>query len=1663
MAERAKENGNSQAEGEQVQLKTNFFGEPSFNQPNSTVQARLKMGSSGDKYEKEADSVADRVVSNNDAKAINKAPAPPVQLSRVKPGDLQKKEAAPDEEVQAKEENSNEEKIQTKEKTLEDPVQTKCSSCGEENVQAKLSSKTEEPVQMKCAGCAEKEKSIQKAEAKEEPVQMKCNACASMSDQIQKKGNDSASGNVESTLASSKGGGSKMDNDTRSTMESGIGADFSGVKIHTDSKAEKMNQDLGAKAFTNGSDVYFNKGQYNPSSKSGQHLLAHELTHTVQQGAASETVQKKEEAPEEEKIQQKSELAIQKKDACADDDGGDKGDKGEEVKYNNVTKEANCNTCYSVPIKPSEGEKEPDGDEKSKDIEATAEQSADERQEGAPPVNDDSSIDTSAPPEPGTDVTKICDEREAKKAEKAKNEGQGEPEVKVKAEPADPEGKKKGKKKKGPKSLSEAAEIAAKPKKKPLKSKGELASIPLMGERMMNMMTSMAATSGVMAVQNKIRGMANTPISFQYDSAKNNTAVNDMANNFVRLKSESAANIIQNGLDSIQAIDKDTAAKRKKMEADIKRKKQASKTFFTIKKVVSTIKGFTSKLGLSIQYGANVSQIEQKALTDKKILADKYTTQEQEIKGAYLANVISINEKYKKSYDEHISTGKEYGKKARKKGNEMSALYRYANNPGACAWDKAMVAKGENHPDYDFWDGDLTINRYKARAESAKETGEQYEEGMVTQGQEAADKMMCKKKKMLLAAESAKQIGLENLKCAMEDGIDSIELRKTNALKQAKAVKEEFDKNLDAALKATLAELNTKQDIQDVMINDYGARQIIGLENIAHQSKTGLLDGLKSLSEKLEAQLQNYVKTVSGKPAPNETKYRQDLLELTPEFDQGQQGVKSTVEEVVGMAQGAINEGYSKGKNAIAEVYQSGINEGNHFYDVYSKLLTDIDGKRVEFFTEQLKTTLSGLQDDFDYASGRMDNVLKLSILSFAEILKMIDDQVKTSLDGLVKGMAKTINEDLESAICNEAEKAADGVEPWWKSVLKVLLIILVIVIIIVLTVVTAGAFGALASGLVAVGVNATLASALALGLAGAIFGALASFLITVGNNVIDGLGTGELTWEAAFKGAGEAALSGAIAGFIGGFAGPFIGVLGAAVGPIGKVGAFLLTEGIEVAFDVLGAVVADLVMYGEVKSWSNVFKSAIIARGIAGGVKVAGPKITAMVPQSLQIKGPKIEVGGFNDPGGVRIIPVDAPKIDVNAPKVDADAPKVESDVPKIESDAPKVEGDAPKVESDAPKVEGDAPKVESDAPKVESDAPKVESDAPKVESDAPKVEGDAPKVEGDAPKVEGDAPKVEGDAPKLDTDGPEWKNPPRTQGDHQAKKLGLGEAPEGHIWVKGKTNPHLRVKSDYDGPKMKFDPETGKIIPRVDADSVKNNEGVAGKKTTNDGHEIKVLDDGRIFKCSTCDDVKAQYKAELDANGKLRERLETIEKITDPQAKAEAIAKMVNDIDAAKGLTGGPKQARELGYPDTPEGYHWRKTDNGPVVVKNGTTEGIPLRYHPETGRFIPGDVPPWKGPAKYSGIDEGRFKVESGKDFSPAQKEAIIAANKAHNDGILRSDLDGTPLVPSQKSKSGVTPDPNEVQIDHIFPKSQGGANSISNAQVLSRQQNRAKSDN
>jgi hypothetical protein len=89
---------------------------------------------------------------------------------------------------------------------------------------------------------------------------------------------------VEAAVQSVRqGGGRPLDPGTRAFMEPRFGHDFGNVRVHTDSQAARAAEAVNARAFTIGPDVVFGQGQYAPETVAGQRLLAHELTHTVQQ------------------------------------------------------------------------------------------------------------------------------------------------------------------------------------------------------------------------------------------------------------------------------------------------------------------------------------------------------------------------------------------------------------------------------------------------------------------------------------------------------------------------------------------------------------------------------------------------------------------------------------------------------------------------------------------------------------------------------------------------------------------------------------------------------------------------------------------------------------------------------------------------------------------------------------------------------------------------------------------------------------------------------------------------------------------------------------------------------------------------------------------------------------------------------------------------------------------------------------------------------------------------------------------------------------------------------------------------------------------------------------------------------------------------------------
>jgi hypothetical protein len=88
---------------------------------------------------------------------------------------------------------------------------------------------------------------------------------------------------VEAAIRASRGRGQALDSGVRSTLEQHLGAPLDDVRIHTGEHAAALTRAVSAKAFTVGSDIYFAPNQYHPNASEPSELVAHEVTHVIQQ------------------------------------------------------------------------------------------------------------------------------------------------------------------------------------------------------------------------------------------------------------------------------------------------------------------------------------------------------------------------------------------------------------------------------------------------------------------------------------------------------------------------------------------------------------------------------------------------------------------------------------------------------------------------------------------------------------------------------------------------------------------------------------------------------------------------------------------------------------------------------------------------------------------------------------------------------------------------------------------------------------------------------------------------------------------------------------------------------------------------------------------------------------------------------------------------------------------------------------------------------------------------------------------------------------------------------------------------------------------------------------------------------------------------------------
>jgi hypothetical protein len=203
------------------------------------IQAKLKVGQPGDVYEQEADRVED---------AVMRMPEPEVQRQA--------------------EEEEEEKLIQTK------PLAEQITPL----IQRQVEEEEEEELIQTKALSEQITPLVQRQEGEEEEEEIQTKPLPSQTSEVVS--------DVETRINSIRGGGQPLPGSTRAFFEPRFGRDFSQVRVHTGAQVAESARAVNARAFTTGRDVVFGAGQYAPGTGEGRKLMAHELTHVVQQSGS---------------------------------------------------------------------------------------------------------------------------------------------------------------------------------------------------------------------------------------------------------------------------------------------------------------------------------------------------------------------------------------------------------------------------------------------------------------------------------------------------------------------------------------------------------------------------------------------------------------------------------------------------------------------------------------------------------------------------------------------------------------------------------------------------------------------------------------------------------------------------------------------------------------------------------------------------------------------------------------------------------------------------------------------------------------------------------------------------------------------------------------------------------------------------------------------------------------------------------------------------------------------------------------------------------------------------------------------------------------------------------------------------------------------------------
>ena len=1295
-----------------LQLARGMGGQTAANTTKKPLmQAKLTIGSVGDKYEQEADRTAQQVVQRMNA---------PSQSDR---GQAIGREAIPEAELQKKPEIST---IQRQEMPKEK----------EEEQQAEVKQETDSlQLQKKCGGCEKKEEDnlaqmkpetgtfpqeeLPKDEEKEELTMQP------LVEHQPAEGGMAATPKLETSIQQKRGRGQPLSDKLREPMEQAFGKDFSGVRVHADAQSDQINRSIQARAFTTGQDIFFRQGEYASGSKQGQELLAHELTHVVQQNGSAIKAKTEEgvtlsELSPDARVQrlcsncekeEKPENTLQAKEVSS---GTLAVAPEPEVSISQVTQPAIQRVFDDLPDRrepkapKQEKEKQPEAPEETAESDTSdCDQQGDAnkpqpeaQQEEQQPEKCPSEKEDKGKKQPKPEKTKpLKDKLSEKPASCVRQEQNPILQAFAPIPTATPN--------LTARSAITTATNTSTPQQN-LQATGETASPETATEKVQATTTATEAQGQLRTTDAEVARLASSKINFKLpkqeetDTDNNSAALEEqraaassMASNFfaeAALRIQTVTGLGQSISARINGVAENAKAS---VMSTVQQQQDAVAAQINQQRTQVNSQAQRSIAEIQQQYQATLRNISLRTAEVSQRIQTEYSNAFQKVDQGETNLLSRVDQLYIQTYDQYIAAGDTVGNEATAVGEKWvkqweSEITDKYSNEDAVFEDRGHMRSTPPNPGKTV---EVVKNgKLGKKASTAKEVAKQYKEQVTEEATKQANNLVKGKAKDIKGICCAIKEFRKQLQKQQEETLKAVIDLQQDAVLQVTEAQTKLTESANQTLQATLQSLDEQETAQLQILQGYGDRQVLAIERDAQKAIASLQKGVNQAANKLLTALQDYYSEFQGMEAPNPDELSVTLAEILGQFDSSIGTVQKETEKGIAVSEDGIAQGEQQAVSAVGAIAQTVMEESAAVVEEAKTSFNNLDRGITNTFN-QLRDAYTQAANKFVEATAKgLAQITQNSQNPLEQIYQKLSEALQKSVTQIETGLRDTLK-CLETDIQNYAAKAVED-EPWWKSLLKALVFIVVIVVAIVLAPTGIG----FVAGALGEGIAATIFASVVVGAAlGAGLGALSQ----IANNAIDG--------KNLMDGVGKAALAGAIGGAIGGFG----GVLGGVLGNVGKLGVGLSKTwskfGIETVFDTLGNIFGDLAA-GNPITWEGVLIGAAIGAGtyvattkgtlrrlgkpgekiqsfqersseagmrsgafVGGKVKTAfggkadtsvnsrsGVAVTGAKPSETEVKAPKTSVPGGR---GVDIPTVSRPDVDVNTP---SNRPDIGTETPR-------------------------------------------------------------------------------------------------------------------------------------------------------------------------------------------------------------------------------------------------------------------------------------------------------------------------------------------------------------------------------------------------------------